>query len=258
MSETTDIVIQPDAPVMAQPASQSEASAIMTMIAHAAKDPAVNVDKMAALFSLQERVMARQAEAEFNAAHSRVVAVMPRVPKNGIVSLGTGKGGYNFAKWEDIDRFLRPLMIAEGFSLIFDMTAKEGGGAVVAATLRHSGGHSVTASIPLALDAGAGRNNLQAMGSTLSYGKRYLAEMLFNIVREGADDDGRAGGKQYLSDQQKSDLLDMLASTSTDIDRFFTAMNIDAATVGDIDVEDFPRLMNALRTKAQRMKGTSA
>lgn len=249
MSETTQIVVQD----RAEP--QSEASAIMTLIARASSDPSVDVSKMEALFNLQERVMARQAEAEFNAAHARVVAQMPRVPKNGIVSLGTGKGGYNFAKWEDIDRLLRPMMIAEGFSMIFDMAAKEGGGAVVTATLRHSGGHSVTASIPLALDAGAGRNNLQAMGSTLSYGKRYLAEMLFNIVREGADDDGRSGGKQYLSSQQQSELLDLIAATSTDLDRFFTAMNIDAQTVGDIDVEDFPRLMNALRTKAQRMKG---
>lgn len=252
MSEATQIVVQD----RAEP--QSEAGAVMALIARASSDPSVDVSKMEALFSLQERVMARQAEAAFNAAHARVVAQMPRVPKNGIVSLGTGKGGYNFAKWEDIDRLLRPMMIAEGFSMIFDMAAKEGGGAVVTATLRHSGGHSVTASIPLALDAGAGRNNLQAMGSTLSYGKRYLAEMLFNIVREGADDDGRSGGKQYLSSQQQSDLLDLIAATSTDLDRFFTAMNIDAQTVGDIDVEDFPRLMNALRTKAQRMKGAPA
>jgi hypothetical protein len=30
------------------------------------------------------------------------------------------------------------------------------------------------------------------MGSTLSYGKRYTAEMLLNIVREGDDKDGRS------------------------------------------------------------------
>ena len=255
MSESTEITIQTEAPSPTIATPVSEAGAVMDLIARASSDPAVDVAKMEALFNLQERVMARQAEADFNAAHARVVAAMPRVPKNGIVSLGTGKGGYNFAKWEDIDRFLRPLMIGEGFSLIFDMTAKDGGGAVVAATLRHSGGHSVTASIPLALDAGAGRNNLQAMGSTLSYGKRYLAEMLFNIVREGADDDGKTGGRQYLSTQQQSELLDLVAATATDLDRFFSAMKIDAQTVGDIDVEDFPRLMNALRTKLQKMNG---
>jgi hypothetical protein len=43
----------------------------------------------------------------------------------------------------------------------------------------------------LQLDTGPGRNQNQAMGSTLSYGKRYTAEMLLNIVREGEDTDGK-------------------------------------------------------------------
>lgn len=240
-----------DSPVATAPAPAT----LLPTIVRMASDPSIDVAKLQALLNMQERLEARQAEAAFNAAHARVVAQMPRVPKNGVVSLGTGKGGYNFARWEDVDALLRPLMQAEGFSLTFDAQYRDGGGAVVTATLLHSAGHSRTASIPLALDTGAGRNNLQAMGSTLSYGKRYLAEMLFNIVREGADDDGRAGGKQYLSAAQQSELLDLVAATSTDLNRFFTAMKIDAQTVAEIDTEDFPRLINALRVKQRKMGG---
>lgn len=245
--------IAPITPAGSHAVAAAEPPTLLSAIVRMASDSSIDVAKLQALLEMQQRLEARQAEAAFNAAHARVVAAMPRVPKNGVVNLGTGKGSYNFARWEDVDSLLRPLMQAEGFSLTFDSQYRDGGGAVVIATLLHAGGHSRQASIPLALDTGAGRNNLQAMGSTLSYGKRYLAEMLFNIVREGADDDGRSGGKQYLSSAQQSELLDLVAATSTDLDRFFSAMKIDAQTVAEIDTDDLPRLMNALRIKQQKM-----
>lgn len=245
--------ITPTTPADNHAVAVAEPTTLLSAIVRMASDQSVDVTKLQALLAMQERLEARQAEAAFNAAHARVVSKMPRVPKNGVVNLGVGKGSYNFARWEDVDALLRPLMQAEGFSLTFDAQYRDGGGAVVIATLLHSGGHSRQASIPLALDTGAGRNNLQAMGSTLSYGKRYLAEMLFNIVREGIDDDGRTGGKQYLSPAQQSELLDLVAATATDLDRFFTHMKIDAATVAEIDTEDFPRLINALQIKQRKM-----
>jgi hypothetical protein len=45
--------------------------------------------------------------------------------------------------------------------------------------------------------SGTGRNELQARGGTLAYGKRYTAEMLLNIVREGDDTDGQSGPKGF-------------------------------------------------------------
>ena len=64
--------------------------------------------------------------------------------------------------------------------------------------------------MPLPPDVGPGRNALQAMGSTLSYAKRYLAEMLFNIVRENEDDDGQAGGTRRIGGDQKAQLVELM------------------------------------------------
>ena len=72
----------------------------------------------------------------------------------------------------------------------------------------------------LALDAGPGRNNLQAMGSSLSYGKRYCTEMLLNIVREGEDDDGRLGGTKFVSVEEAADLDTMIREQHLDPEKF--------------------------------------
>ncbi len=194
----------------------------------------------------------RQAEIEFNEAYARLSGKMPRVRKNGKVDLGSGKS-YPFAKWEDIDRIIRPMMDAEGFTLQFTSQMREGGGLVVIGTLKHRQGHSVTADMPLPLDTGPGRNNLQANGSTLSYGKRYCAEMLLNIVREGDDDDGARGGSEPITDEECAELARGLTETKSNTDAFLSFMGVTA--IPDIQKRDLTRARNAI--DAKRKKATA-
>ncbi len=222
---------------------------ILNIIAQAATDPSVDVVKMTALLDMQERVMVKQAEADFNAAMVAMNTGSLRVSKKGMVNLGGGKGGYKFARWEDMDTVIRPLMQAHGFTLSFnsEMRPGDGGGLIVVGTLMHASGHSRSASIPLGLDAGAGRNNLQAMGSTLSYGKRYVAEMLLNIVREDDDDDGGDGGKKYIELDQAEQIEALITETKTDRTRFMQYFNI--ASITDMQVKDFVSAVNKLNQK---------
>lgn len=250
MSERDMLVIEQAAlPAPAAPRS------LMNFVAQALTDPRVDVAKLDALLRMQREVEADDARRQFTAALHAAQAEMPRVQKNGRVDLGTGKGGYDFATWEDMDRALRPIMARHGFSLAFDMAMKEGGGAIVTGTLQHVAGHSKAASIPLALDAGAGRNNLQAMGSTLSYGKRYVAEMLFNIVREGRDDDGKLGGTVFISAEQKQELVALIQETKADTVGFLRYMEV--PSLDEIEARNFPAAVTALHAK-RRAKGAAS
>jgi hypothetical protein len=246
----------------ARPASESDvaiipasngAGALLNIIAHAAENPQVDVTKLSALLDMQERVLAREAEAAFNAALARLNTGTLRVKRNGTVDLGSGKGSYRFAKWEDMDAVIRPLMQREGFTLSFDTAAKDGGGLTVTGTLLHSAGHSRSASIPLALDTGAGRNNLQAMGSTLSYGKRYVAEMLLNIVREDDDDDGVRGGTLYITLEQAEQIEALIAESRADRVLFMRHFAVNSLL--EIKAADYAAVVNALNAKLRRVRG---
>jgi ERF superfamily len=218
---------------------------VMGAIISLAQDPSVDVTKLDALLKMQERMEARQAEISF----SRALAELPsiRVKKNGTVDLGPGKGSYPFARWEDIDRIVAPLLKEAGFRLAFNSEARpgDGGGLIVHGTLLHRDGHSMKASMPLALDTGPGRNNLQAQGSTLSYGKRYCAEMLLNIVREGEDTDGVMSDP--ITEDDIADLTRMLAETKSNVDRFLTFMGVTA--IPDIQQKDLAKAKNAIARK---------
>lgn len=191
------------------PATTEGPGALLSAIVGLAKDPEFDVNKLQALMGMQERLEDRQAERAFVRALHDAQAEIPAIAKNGTVALG--KGSYAFATWEDMDKVLRPIMDKHGFTLSFDMAMRpgEGGGAIITGTLMHADGHSKSAAIPLALDGGPGRNALQAMGSTMSYGRRYVTEMLFNLVRKGADDDGVRGGKKFITEEQAGELREL-------------------------------------------------
>lgn len=227
--------------------------ALLSAIVQLARDPAVDVTKLQALLAMQERMEARQAEIEFNRALARLPSI--RVKKNGIIDLtrkdGTSGGSIAFAKWEDMMTIVEPMMEREGFRLMFDTTPRsgEGGGLIVSGMLLHRDGHSRTASIPLALDTGAGRNNVQAMGSSLSYGKRYTTEMLLNIVREGEDDDGKLAGTKFITEAQCAEIETLIKGTGRDRTKFLQVYGLNDVT--DIEVGQFVILKNAL-VAAQR------
>ena len=104
-------------------------------------------------------------------------------------------------------------------------------------------------------DAGPGRNGLQAIGSSRSYGKRYLACDILNLITEGADDNGNSVG--FITDQQYDALLTLMAQCGMDqsVERkaaFLTYMK--AKTLAEIQRRDFRKAEEALKAEGRKIR----
>ena len=163
----------------------------LDVIKQVALDPNVDVQKMHGLLDIQERMMNKQAEMNFTAALTALQSELPRITQDAEIR-HNNKLIARYAKYETIDTAIRPLLIQNGFSLRYN-TRKDGDKVIVTATLSHKDGHSITDEIPLSIDASGAKNSVQGVGSTISYGKRYLVGMLLNLVFEGEDDGGLLG-----------------------------------------------------------------
>lgn len=218
------------------------------VVARAAADPKLDAEKLMKLLDMQEHIMAKQAEIDFNSALARLD--LPRIVRKGSVAYsdksGVSKEAFKFARWEDIDKVIRPLLSAEGFTLSFNSDARDGGGAVITGTLSHVGGHSRKASLPLALDNSGGKNNIQGMGSTISYGKRYTATMLLNIVTVGEDDDG-GGDDEVITNEQAVEIDLLVVEVKADRERFLKW--IGAFEVQNIKAKDYEKAVSKLNEK---------
>ena len=95
----------------------------------------------------------------------------------------------------------------------------------------HEAGHRETFHYDVPLDGKGIKGNvnmtpIHAKASSVSYGRRYLLCMVFNIPT-GDDNDGNTAPVEYIDDQQKSTILDFIAEKNVDLDRFLTYMKID-------------------------------
>lgn len=183
----------------------SQGEQVRSAILDLARDANFDVEKLRALTEMQEQAEDRQAIRMFATAMAAAQSECQAVVRASEVKLikkdgdkVEDKGSYKFASESGIDAMIRPIMTKYGFSVTHNRERVEGG-LLVKSTLWHTGGHTITAEFPLALDSGAGKNNLQAGGSTDSYGRKYNLLGFFNIVRKGQDDDGVSGGAAPIS-----------------------------------------------------------
>lgn len=217
------------------------------------RSPDVAPDKLEMLWRMRKELLAEEHREAFDQAFALMAAEMPQVRRDGTVELtrdGKKLGLIKFARWEDMDRVIRPIMGKYGFALTYTTVEREKGLLIRGELMRE--GHSRMAEIPLPPDVGPGRNSLQAVGSAISYGKRYLAEMLLNIVRCGEDDDGHAAFEQPISAELVKQLADLVAQSNTDLNKFLKWSKTGAASLADIKQRDYVRLVNALNDKVRK------
>jgi len=178
----------------AEVADIREESSLAQIIMRAARDPQIDVEKMERLLAMHERITAEQRQTAFMAALAAVAPKLPPILKKGRIVI-PGQPARKYALLEDIDRAIRPIISTEGFSLSFDTQPAEGGKIRVICRLSHRAGHSEVKQLDLPVDKSGSKNDAQAIVSTVSYGRRTLTKMFFNLIEAGEDDDGMGGSK---------------------------------------------------------------
>lgn len=193
---------------------------LLPMIERAARDPNVDVDKMERLMAMMERVEARHSEAAFYADLSEMQDALPSIGER-----GNAAGRYTYALWEDINAAIKPVLKRYGFAISFRTDFTDG--IAVTGVLSHKSGHKIETTIKLPSDASGNKNAVQAVASSVSYGKRYTASALLNLTSHGEDDDGfAADGKrndeafavrdEWLEAIRSADSADLLQQVKRD------------------------------------------
>lgn len=164
-------------------------SALLSVIERMASNPDADIDKFERLMRMHERNIERQAQVAYARDLSQMQDELPAIKERGQV-IAHGQVRYSFAKWEDINEVIKPILKRYGFALSFRIDCGEG--VKVTGVLSHQGGHSEETTITLPADASGNKNAVQAVASSVSYGKRYTSGALLNLTSHGEDDDAYA------------------------------------------------------------------
>ncbi|MEJ0093303.1 MAG: ERF family protein [Methylocella sp.] len=150
---------------------------------------------------MYERVESARAKTAYSAALSAMQPDLPVIQERGKITIhkkdkpGEIQQETPYARWDDINQAIRPVLGKHGFAISFRTGLASDGKITVTGILSHAGGHQEETTMTLPHDSTGSKNAVQAVGSSTSYGKRYVAMALLNLSStRSEDDDGRAGG----------------------------------------------------------------
>jgi hypothetical protein len=205
-----------------------------------------NVSALESLVGLYDRMQAKNAEREFNAAFVNLQKEMPTVHADKMVIGTNGVVMYRYASAEEIHNQVQPYLIANGFSVTSSQKL-DGDRITSIATLMHTSGHSKSSEFTSRIGKGApGMNETKCDLATSTIAEREALCNLLNIPRSSREDDGKMIGtpigKALAEDLEKR-------VTAVGADRFAFLKYAGAGNFDEISDERWPVLDELLKRK---------
>lgn len=225
--------------------------AFMNVIEKASANPDFDANKLEKMLEMYERIMARNAEMAFNSAFAEMQSEMPVITENGEIKIH-GAVQSRYAKFEDINDTVKPILKTHGFAITFKTKSSEQG-ITVTAILMHKEGHREDTEMTLMADTSGNKNAVQGVGSSVSYAKRYGLLALLNITTRGEDDDGQAGGAKAITEDQQATLQALIDEVKQDKPKFFAYASNKARrqikTLSEVPQSLYAELVKSLEKK---------
>ena len=230
------------------------ASGLLDVISRASRDPSVDIDKLERLIAMQERLQARDAEQAFNLAMNAAQAEMRPIAANA----SNPQTRSRYATYDKLDRVLRPIYTAHGFSLSFDEGESPKPEHVrVLCYVAHNAGHTRTYHRDMPADGKGAKGGdvmtkTHAAGAAGSYGARYLLKGIWNVAVGEEDADGNVPSPhvQSIDDAQWAMLVQLIDAAGIDAGTVCTAANI--GSLKELPAAKFQSVVNKLNKTVEK------
>jgi hypothetical protein len=213
-------------------AALSPSQQFLASLLDLASNPDVSAEKLQVVAAAHQRVTAEEAAQAFNAAMTTAQNAMPAVVRDTVNDATMSK----YARLETISDAIDPIIHAHGFALTFgtaDSVLEEH--YRVTCTVRHAAGHSETyfADVPADADAYEGDDKkiaVHAFGSSMTYGRRYLKCMIFDIVLKDEDNDGNphSAAGPLITSQEVETLVSLMTAAGANRDRLLKVLRVES------------------------------
>ena len=159
----------------------------------------LSIEKIQQLMDLQERWERNEARKAYDKAMAAFKADPPEIFKNKHVSFGTTS--YDHATLDNVASQVSEKMAPHGLSFKWNIE-QEANIVRVICIVSHAQGHREFTPLQSGVDSSGGKNSIQALGSAVSYLRRYTLEAAAGVAVKSRDDDDGAGADLPPSNPQ--------------------------------------------------------
>lgn len=235
---------------MSSTALEKTSNDILSLIEKVVADPQISVEKIEALWRMQQQAEDRRAAQEFDAAMIDAQADVQALAWDKL-NLTNNSRNVSYPK---IDKMLRPVREKYGFTQSYDTEPGPTPDIVLACCdVAHRGGHRRRYRLPMPIDpngpkGGGVMTRPQAVSSGMSYSMRNLAKMIWNIPML-VDKDDTDGNIPYetITKNQAADLRALAEETKSDLKKFCDYYKIDS--IENLPVSSYQSAVEAFEKK---------
>ena len=178
-----------------------QSAVLMELIERGVSDPQFSVEKLSQLLDVKERWEREEARKAFVAALSRFKQNPPTIIKDQTVS---HRGGtYSYAGLGQVVAEVTAALAIHGFSHAWELD-QSGPSITVTCVLTHELGHSERVALSGPADDTGSKNQIQQVGSTVTYLQRYTLMSITGLAASDMDDDGVGAGSRLERPQSPS------------------------------------------------------
>jgi hypothetical protein len=174
-----------------------ESTVLLQVIARAAQDTTIDIDRMERLIGIQQMLAAKKSERDFTEALARFQTNAPIITKDKRVYFKGKNGGattdYKHATLGNVSQAILSVLGPERISVSW-VTEQRDARIYVTCVLKHAGGHETRTQLNGAPDATGNKNAVQQVVSTITMLQRYTLLAATGMATHDQDDDGGGGG----------------------------------------------------------------
>lgn len=217
---------------------------MMQMVERMAVNQNVGPDNLKVVIDAQERILDRMNREAFDRAFVAMQPKLPIITRDGriVVREKTASGkrdgeetqNTKYAKWEDIQEEIKPILHEYGFALNHYIGTVINGSESrmrCTAVLRGYGYRDDSCYFDLGPDSTGSKNNAQAWASSVKYAERHTGCAVLNIItRDVPDDDAKASGGPVMigtpmTEERLASIRDLLEATGAPLPGLIKHMN---------------------------------
>jgi len=182
-----------------------------------------DLEKLQGLLNLQMQWEGNEAKKAYHRAMAAFKSDPPKIFKDRAVSFNQTK--YNYASLANVVEKISTSLSQHGLSATWK--TQTNGTIAVTCRITHVQGHFEETTLSADADKSGAKNNIQAMGSTVTYLERYTLLALTGLATEDQDDDAQ-GVVEYIDQAQQNQIADMLIEINAKLEPFLKYLGVES------------------------------
>jgi len=203
-----------------------------------------DLDQLQKMMDFQERWEANEAKKAYIRAMTEFKANPPEIVKTKDVAYGNT--AYSHAELDRISTTIGQSLSKHQLSHTWKTEQLEGGTIRVTCIITHELGHSESVSLQAGADQSGSKNNIQAIGSTVTYLERYTLLAATGLAAKGQDTDA-TDVVEWITEDQAAVLESLIEVVGADRHRFLKYMG--ALRLDRIRASAYGQAVKALESK---------